>query len=98
MSTDEAQVAFPIQRWIEQSEKKLRLEGGGFRKPKPPLFPGEHGRHMQRAFRDTLADLLPPEHGFSPTLRIADFEVSGWIYGAGAEKRMRELLAERLSA
>ncbi|MCP9486551.1 MAG: hypothetical protein MSC30_11865 [Gaiellaceae bacterium MAG52_C11] len=91
-----ARVAFPIERWIERSEKKLRLEGGGFGKPKPPLFPAEHGRHMQRAFRDMLADLLPPEHGFAPTLRIADFEVTDWLHGAGAEGRMRQLLSERL--
>src|SRR5947209_1777472 len=28
----EARVAFPVERWIEQSEKKARLEGGGFGK------------------------------------------------------------------
>lgn len=43
-----------------------------------------------------LADLLPPEHGFQPTLRIGDFEVLAWIYTDQAEARMRELLAERL--
>ncbi len=91
-----AKVAFPIRRWIEQCEKKTRLEGGGFGKPKPPLFPAEHGRHMQRAFRDMLADLLPSAHGFEPTLRIADFEVSGWLYSDDAEERMRQMLGERL--
>ena len=93
----EVRVAFPIERWIEQSEKKTRLEGGGFGKPKPPLFPAEFGRHAQRAFRDMLADLLPPEHGWKPTLRIGDFEVLLWIYAGDAESRMRELLDERLS-
>lgn len=92
----DARVAFPVDRWIEQSNKKTRLEGGGFGKPKPPLFPAEHGRHAQRAFRDMLADLLPPEHGFAPTLRIADFEVLKWIYTKDAEERMAQLLAERL--
>ena len=91
-----AKVAFPVERWIAQSEKKLRLEGGGFGKPKPPLFPAEHGRHMQRAFRDMLADPLPPEHGFARTLRIADFEVLGWLYSARAEARMETLLEGRL--
>lgn len=91
-----ARVAFPIERWIEQSEKKMRLEGGGFGKPKPPLFPAEYGRHQQRAFRDALADLLPLEHGWEPTLRIADFELLPWIYGGGTEERMRALLDERL--
>jgi hypothetical protein len=93
----EAQVAFPIEKWIEQSEKKTRLEGGGFGKPKPPLFPAEYGRHAQRAFRDALADLLPPDHGWQPTLRIGDFEVLGWIYTGDADARMRELLTARLS-
>jgi len=92
----DARVAFPIERWIEQSERKTRLEKGGFAKAKPPLFPAENGRHMQRAFRDMLADLLPTEHGFAPTLRIADFEVVPWIYTEDAERRMRELLDERI--
>jgi len=92
----DARVAFPVERWIEQSEKKTRLEGGGFGRPKPPLFPAEHGRHVQRAFRDMLADLLPPEHGWLPTLRIGDFEVLPWIYTEEAEARMRDLLAMRL--
>jgi hypothetical protein len=91
-----ARVAFPIKEWIVQSEKKTRLEGGGFGKPKPPLFPAEYGRHQQRAFRDALADLLPLEHDWAPTLRIGDFEVLAWIYSDAAEEKMRELLAERL--
>lgn len=92
----EARVAFSVERWIEQSERKTRLEGGGFGKPKPPLFPAEHGRHRQRAFRDALADLLPPEHGWKPTLRIGDFEVLEWIYTDEAATRMQQLLVERL--
>jgi hypothetical protein len=90
-------VAFPIEAWIAQSEKKARLEGGGFGKPKPPLFPGEHGRHQQRAFRDMLADLIPLEHDYAPTLRIAEFEVASWIFTTAAAERMRELLTERLA-
>ena len=92
----ETGVAFPIERWIERSDTKTRLEGGGFGKPKPPLFPAEYGRHAQRAFRDMLADLIPPEHGWKPTLRIADFEVLPWIYTDAAEVKMLELLDERL--
>ena len=56
----DAAIAFPIEEWITVSDKKTRLEGGGFGKPKRPLFPAEHGRHAQRAFRDMLADLLHP--------------------------------------
>ena len=43
-----------------------------------------------------LADLLPPEHGWKPTLRIGDFEVLGWVYTRDAEARMRELPTGRL--
>ena len=49
-----------------------------------------------RAFRDVLADLLPLEHSWAPTLRIADFELLPWIYSAEAEPKTRELLAGRL--
>lgn len=38
------------------------------------------GRHRQRAFRDALADLLPPLHGFGPTIRIGHFEVERWAW------------------
>jgi hypothetical protein len=93
----DARIAFPVERWLAQSQKKTRLEGGGFGKRKPPLFPAEFGRHAQRAFRDMLADLLPPEHGWKPTLRIGDFEILPWIYTSDADARMRELLAERLN-
>lgn len=89
-------LAFPKGIWIRHSEAKKRLEGGGFGRPKPPLFPGDGGRHRQRAFRDALADTLPLSHGWQPTLRIADFEVEDWIHGPKAKMRMHELLAERL--
>lgn len=89
-------LAFPKRTWIGRSEVKQRLEGGGFGRPKPPLFPGDGGRHRQRAFRDALADILPLSYGWLPTLRVADFEVSDWIYSPRAKAKMRELLASRL--
>jgi hypothetical protein len=92
----DAVVAFPTDRWIHECDRKTRPEADGFGKPKPPLFPAEYRRHMQRAFRDMLADLLPSEHGYLPTLRIAEFEVNPWIYTRDAEKRIRELLRARL--
>jgi len=88
-------LAFPKSTWIAQGDSKRRLEGGGWGRPKPPLFPGENGRHRQRAFRDALADVLPLAYGWEPTLRIGDFEVLGWINGPDAERRMKELLASR---
>jgi hypothetical protein len=93
----DAPVAFDIKAWVAASKAKKKLEGGGFAKAKPPLFPDLNGRHRQRAFRDALCDLIPPLHGFAPTLRIADFEVKSWIYGNDAEERMDELLSTRLA-
>jgi hypothetical protein len=90
------QVAFDRGVWLRACDAKNRLEGGGFGRPKPPLFPHEDGRHRQRAYRDGLADLLPAVHGWLPTLRIADFEVKAWIYGRDARARMADLLAKRL--
>ena len=77
-----ATIAFDRSAWIAASLAKNRLEGGGFGRPCPPVFPGEGGRHKQRAFRDALADLLPAVRGWMPTLRIAHFEVP-WALGAG---------------
>lgn len=90
-------LAFDRKEWILRSDAKTRLEGGGFGKPKPPLFPGEGGRHRQRAFRDALCDILPLDHGFLPTLRIADFEVEDWIKEKDSRKRMEGLLARKIS-
>ena len=91
-------VAFDVPAYGAGCSAKSRLEGGGFAKPKPPLFPGDGGRHRQRAFRDLLADVVPLEHGYAPTLRIAHFEVEGWIYGSGAAGEMERLLSERFAA
>lgn len=93
---DDVPLAFPTDVWIKRSKQKTKLEGGGFGKPKPPLFPGEGGRHRQRAFRDALCDILPPDHGFLPTLRIADFEVAAWLHARDARERMKRLLDGRL--
>lgn len=92
-----AAVAFPKRVWITACDEKRRLEGGGFAKPRPPLFPGEGGRHLQRAFRDALADLLPSAHGWLPTLRVADFECRDWIFCADNKARMSRLLKQRLA-
>src|SRR5271154_3938033 len=44
-------VAFDRGVWLRACDAKKRLEGGGFGRPKPPLFPHEDGRHRQRAYR-----------------------------------------------
>jgi hypothetical protein len=89
-------VAFDRRAWLQACDAKTRLEGGGFGRPRPPLFPDDAGRHRQRAFRDALADVLPDVHDWQPTLRLADFETQDWVFARGASKRMRELLARRL--
>jgi|SRR5581483_556175 len=93
---DTVPLAFDPAEWIVRSEQKQRLEGGGFGKPKPPLFDGEHGRHRQRAFRDALADILPLEHGYAPTLRISEYEVADWLHSDDAGAQTEALLAAKL--
>jgi hypothetical protein len=93
---DDMPLAFDADLWITRSDAKTRLEGGGFGRPVPPLFPGEGGRHRQRAFRDALTDILAPYHSFAPTLRIADFEVKDWIKRPDRADMMRQLLATRM--
>lgn len=93
----DVETAFPRETWLRASEASTRKLGttGGWGRAKPPPFPEPGGRHLQRAFRDALADLLPAEHVWAPTLRIADFEVQDWIQGPTATARMRKLLDER---
>ncbi len=94
-----APLAFPKDAWLAASRAGRAGRGGGWAKPKPPLFPMAGGRHRQRAFRDALADLLPPLYGYAPTLRIADLEVEPWIWDArGATARLGRLVEERLAA
>lgn len=85
--------AFDRELWATRSAATTKLRGGGWGGPRPPLFPDLGGRHLQRAFRDALADLLPGAHGWGPTLRIGDFEVSGWLHQDGAIDQMKSLLA-----
>jgi len=90
-------LAFDPDEWISRSEQKTHLEGGGWGIPRPPLFDGEHGRHRQRAFRDALADIVPLEYGYAPTLRIGEHEVAGWLSSADAPARIRTLLTDKLT-
>jgi hypothetical protein len=88
--------AFDRAEWRRRCDAAGRPPGGGFATPRPPLFPEAGGRHLQRAFRDALADLLPSQHGWLPTLRIADWEVLPWLTHADARERMGGLLAAKL--
>ncbi|GFM28600.1 hypothetical protein [Novosphingobium sp. PY1] len=86
-------VAFDRAKWMSASRSKNKLEGGGFARPCAPLFPMDGGRHRQRAFRDALADILPPHYGFLPTLRFAHFD----IHGPLVRRKVEVALAEKLS-
>ncbi|WP_210504526.1 hypothetical protein [Nocardioides xinjiangensis] len=88
-------LAFDRVVWTERAAATARLPGGGFARPCPPLLPAAGGRHLQRAFRDALADLLPLQHGWAPTLRIGDFEVRTWLADDDAPERMEALLAAK---
>lgn len=88
-------LAFDSGVWHRRSIASPKLRGGGWGKAKPPLFPEDGGRHVQRAFRDMLADLLPPSRGWSPTLRIAHFEVEEWLDASDADRKMRALLKRK---
>jgi len=89
-------LGFPKGAWLAESRRRRARAGGGWAKPRPPLFPMAGGRHRQRAFRDALADLLPSVHDYAPTLRIAHFEVEPWIWQRGAIVRLGDLVMERI--
>jgi hypothetical protein len=73
---EDSALGFDRHLWLEQAlALSGREPGGGFAKPCPPLFPGPGGRHRQRAFRDALADLLPAQYDWLPTIRIGDFQI-----------------------
>jgi hypothetical protein len=90
-------VAFDLQDWIPRCKNEPKQKAGNFAKAVPPLFPDDGGRHRQRAFRDALADLIPLDQGYLPTLRIADFEVKAWLGAASAKERMIALLETKLA-
>jgi hypothetical protein len=93
----ELRVAFDRETWIGHSQAQPQQKSGGWAAPRPPLFPMAGGRHMQRAFRDALADILPPDYGFQPTLRIADFEVKPWIGTKSARIQMEDMLNRKIT-
>lgn len=84
-------LAYDMSTWASRCKTHEVIRGGGFSKPKPPLFPMELGRNYQRAFRDMLADLLPPVHGWQPTMRIGHFEVESWMDDRSAQECKRQL-------
>ncbi|WP_158677191.1 DUF7255 family protein [Arthrobacter sp. PGP41] len=91
-----AVTAYDRNLWADHCRANEILPGGRFGSAKPPLFPMAGGRHRQRAFRDMLADLLPPLYDIQPTLRIASFEVRPWLYEPDAEHKMLQLVEHKI--
>lgn len=60
--------AFDQHTWQRRAAAATAVRGGGWGRQCTPLFPDPGGRHLQRAFRDALADLLPEAHEWAPTL------------------------------
>ncbi len=73
-----AKLGFPKDLWQPRALTTPAIFGGKWARPRPPLFPKHGGRHQQRAFRDSIADLLSPLYGLRPTIRISDLEVATW--------------------
>ena len=55
-------VAFDPTAWLAASDAKQRLEGGGFGKPKPPLFPTDDELHRTRGTTLGLGSGRPLSH------------------------------------
>jgi hypothetical protein len=92
----DARLGFDAAAWLERSRALTGREpGGGFARARPPLFPGVGGRHRQRAFRDALADLVPPQYGWLPTVRISDTEAVALRDAPDPGAALRILLARR---
>ncbi|MHC8609930.1 DUF7255 family protein (plasmid) [Paenarthrobacter ureafaciens] len=91
-------VAFDRGIWAQRCLTHEVIRGGGYSRPKPPLFPMDGGRNYQRAFRDMLADVLALSQDWYPTIRIAHFEVEAWLYARDAAEQMRQLLERKLAA
>ncbi|WP_168625667.1 hypothetical protein [Cryobacterium sp. BB307] len=93
---DSLPVGFDVSAWRDRCIRlQGREAGGGFAAPKPPLFPDAGGRHRQRAFRDFLADVLPPRYGWRPTVRFQDVEVAALLSQNNADEAISALWRQK---
>lgn len=88
-------LGFDKAEWRTRADREPTPRHGKWASARPPLFPGDGGRHRQRAFRDALADILPPLRGFGPTLRISDFDVKACERSGDPVDAMRRLLVKK---
>lgn len=89
----ESTIGYSLAAWRAESAVPRRARGGGWGRACPPLFPGAGGRHRRRAFRDMLADLLPPQYGWRPTVRLHAATVAASLGSSEESPRIRALLA-----
>src|SRR5207302_186513 len=62
--TADARVAYPIEKWIEQSDRKAPARRRRVRQAQATALPSGVWATCLAAFRDILADLLPLEYGW----------------------------------
>lgn len=89
-------MAFDRRAWLGACDAERTLEGGRLRSTQTIALPNGAGPRRQPAFRDAFADFVLGARGWLPTLRIADFELQGWIHERGARTRLFELLGARV--
>ncbi|WP_285117271.1 hypothetical protein [Leifsonia sp. fls2-241-R2A-40a] len=89
-------VGFDVDDWRAQSIARIGREpGGGFARPCPPLFDEPGGRHKQRAFRDLIADTLPAQYGWLPTVRFHEYETREVRHASEPAEAMAKLWADK---
>jgi hypothetical protein len=89
------ELGYPIEDYTNICTKyyKTAIRKGptGYRKPTND-FPFENGRACQRAYLDSLRDLLSIRHLKNPILRISEVE----ILQCGSDKHIKEYLQKKL--
>src|SRR5579859_8270087 len=63
--------------------------------PSPLCSPIPVDDTFRELFATLYAIILPPDHNFLPTLRIAQFAVADWLSGDHACDKMKELLRSK---
>jgi hypothetical protein len=92
-------VNFNIDKW-KQLCKNNKDKADKYRKSRTTAdFDFDGGRSAQRAYLDCFRDLLPQQHGLSPTLRINEFEVATiHVNNKDACKKIEQLLKSKLKS
>ena len=88
-------LGFDIEKYSEYCkicyEKAIKKGQVGYRKQTKD-FPQEFGRCMQRAYFDTIRDLIIPKHSNKPIIRFSEFELKN-----KNEEELQKYVKTRLS-